>query len=149
MPGAPDRIAQLALMVVDEAAEQAERGERVPKSIGLRLALACLCSVADGPTFALPDRRTVFDTFWKEVTAPATGNPHSSAYYRASVTRTCLQQIGRQLGDTGFLFHAVRDARVPGQRARQEFAEAVRQAGADRDDAARTKRARYWGPKRR
>ena len=137
-------------MVVDEAAEQAERGQRVARTIGLRLALAFLCSIADGPTFTLPDRRTVFDTFWREVTRPDTGtNLHSAAYARGSMARSCLQQIARQLGETELIFHGVRDARVPGQRARQEFAEAVREAGADRDEQARTKRARYWGPRRR
>ena len=136
-------------MVVDEAAEQAERGERVPRSMGLRLALAYLCSVADGPIFSLPSRRSVFDTFWKEVTGEASGNPHSAAYYRASMAQTCLQQMGRQLGGTAMLFNEVRSARSPEQRARQEFADAIRDAGVERDEASRLKRSRYWGPRRR
>lgn len=138
----------LALMVVDEAAEEAERGQQVAKTMGLRLALAYLCSIADGPTFALPSRRTVFDTFWREVTGDPAGNPHSAAYYRGSMAATCLQQIARQLGQPALFFNAVRTARSPDRHVRQEFAQAVRDAGRERDEAAQTKRARYWGPKR-
>lgn len=135
-------------MVVDEAAEQAEHGEQVAKTMGLRLALAYLCSVADGPIFELPSRRSVFDTFWKAVTGDQSGNPEASRYFRASMAQTCLQQIGRQLGDSTMLFNTVRTARSPDHRARQELAEAVREADKERDDRAQLKRARYWGPRR-
>ena len=73
----------------------------------------------------------MFDTFWREVTRPDTGNnPRSAAYAQGSMARSCLQQIARQLGETELFFHAVREA------------------GADRAEQARAKRARYWGPKR-
>lgn len=107
----------LALIVVDEAAEQAERGQQVARSTGLRLALAYLCSIADGPIGSLPNRRSIFDTFWREVTGEHGGNPHSATYYRASMAVTCLQQIGRQLGQPALFFNLVREARLPERRA--------------------------------
>lgn len=139
-----DRITWLALLVVDEAAEQAERG-RVPPSLGLRLALAHLCSIADGPIAALPSRRSVFDTFWKEATIKGSGNPHATAYYRASMTRSCLQQIGRQIGQSANLFNIVRAARSPDARSRKRFAEALKLAEQERAQKKWRKREGYYG----
>lgn len=132
-------------MVVDEAAEQA-REDWIKGSLGLRLALAHLCSIADGPTFNQPSRRAIFDQFWETVTKRQAGNPNSARYARVSITSTCLEQIGRQIGCGAYLFNAVRAARE--KDARKQFADAVKQADRERDDAGRTKRANYWGPPR-
>ena len=68
MDRTPDRLAWLALLIVDEAAEEAERGRQVQPTLALRFALAFLCSRADGPTFNLPNRRSAFDELWKAMT---------------------------------------------------------------------------------
>ena len=82
---------------------------------GLRLALAYLHSIADGPLFELPSRRYIFDEFWRTVTGPDTGsNPYSAAYARNAMTESCLQQIGRQIGQHAALFNSVRDFRKRG-----------------------------------
>lgn len=101
------------MLIIDEAAEQAQKGCIEP-TLGLRLALGYLCSIADGPIFSLPSRRTTFDTFWKEATRPAgRGNPHSDLYARRSTVTSCLQQMGRQLRFGANIFNAVRNARSP------------------------------------
>ena len=134
-------------MIVDEVAEQAEKG-RVPASLGLRLALAHLHSIAGGPIANLPSRRYVFDFFWHEATRPdGGGNPNSDLGARRSYVCSALQQIGRQIGCDAQLFNVVREARE--KNARRQLAEAVRDAGVERDDAGLRKRLGYWGPRKR
>lgn len=141
----PDRIAWLALLIVDEAAERADVGPVAP-TVGLRLALAYLCSIADGPTFALPSRRHVFDGFWHEATrAPGGGNPHSDLYARRSMVASCLQQIGRQCRFGANIFNEVRRRRLGEPAARERVAEALRLADDERARAKWRKRQGYFG----
>ena len=142
------RIAWLALLIVDEAAEAGSKAPIEP-SPGLRLALAYLHSIADGPIFALPSRRHVFDELWRIVTAPlASGNPHSAAYARSSMVESCLQQIGRQIGQHANVFNTVREFRTREVEpdARKELARAVRQTGGYLDQRKDDKRRHYWRP---
>lgn len=148
MPRDLTRLDWLALLVVDEAAEVGAK-EPVAPSYALRLALGHLHSIADGPIFALPNRRHIFDALWKVVTGPIDGgNPHSAAYARSAMTDSCLQQIGRQIGQHQHLFREVRDFRrrdrAPTQH--EELAAAVRQAAADREQGIDDKRRYYWRP---
>lgn len=106
-----DRLAWLALLVVDEAAEAGAKGPVAP-ALGLRLALAYLYSIADGPIFALPSRRHVFDRFWAEVTRPiGPGTPYMEHYSRHTHIEGCLRQIGRQIGQGENAFNPVREFR--------------------------------------
>lgn len=119
-----DRITWLALMMIDDAAEQAEK-DWIIGSVGLRLALAYLCSIADGPTFSLPSRRHIFDEFWIVVTRRQAGNPESARYARCAMMTSCLQQIGRQLELGENIFNEVRRARTA-SNSRACLAEALR-----------------------
>ena len=141
----PDRVAWLALLVVDEAAEAAE-ADWIKGSVGLRLALAYLYSIADGPTFELPSRRSTFDTFWETVTKRHdSGNPKSAAYARSSMVSSCLQQIGRQTRFGANIFNAVREARSPERTARGAIAEALRLSGEEEARKKWRKRQGYFG----
>lgn len=142
------RLAWLALLVVDEAAELGAK-EPVLPSLGLRLALGYLHSIADGPTFALPSRRHVFDEFWRTVTGPiGGGNPNSAQYARAAAINSCLQQIGRQIGQYESLFNMVRATRrsraLAGSRA--QLATVVRQFTDAEDERKMDRRRYYWRP---
>ena len=139
-----DRLAWLALLIVDEAAEQAERGEVVPRTLALRFALAYLCSIADGPTFALPSRRYMFDLFWTTVTNDA-GATTRADYSRYTQIGTCKQQIGRQLRYGEGVFNMVRTARSPEAESRHRLAEMIRGSSEERDRKRWRKRQGYFG----
>ena len=142
----PDRLAWLALIIVDEAAEHAEKRGQVQPTIPLRFALAFLCSRADGPLFAHPDRRAIFDAFWRTVTEPdGAGPPNMVGYGRASHTRSALQQIGRQLQFGPGIFHTVRDWRSPEARTRRAVAKALALGNEERARRAWRKRGGYFG----
>ena len=112
----------------------------------LRLALAFLCSRADGPIFNLPHRRSVFDTFWRAVTDPDGGGPpFMQSYSRGSQTRSALQQIGRQLQFGAGIFNVVRDWRSPEAQARRAVAKALALGDEERARKAWGKRQRYFG----
>ena len=142
------RLTWLALLVVDEAAEVGAEKPVAP-SAGLRLALAYLHSIADGPIFALPSRRHIFDEFWRNVTAELEGgNPHSARYARHCQINSCREQIGRQIGQTALLFNAVRDfrKREAAGDARDRLAAEVRQFMHVEEERKLDKRRYYWQP---
>lgn len=142
------RLDWLALMVVDEAAEHGA-SEPVLPSAGLRLALAYLHSIADGPIFALPSRRHIFDEFWRTATAPLDGgNPHSAAYAQSATVSRCLQQISRQIGQPELLFNEVRETRkARALAAGRAKVTAIARRFVDAEDQRKLdKRRYYWGP---
>ena len=103
-----DRLVWRALLIVDAAAEHAENGVRVQPTPALRYALAFLYSRSDGSTFNRLSQRQIFNELWRVVTEEGSGTPYVNAYSRGTHTRTCLQQIGRQLQLGTGIFHEVR-----------------------------------------
>ena len=145
MDRTPDRLAWLALLIVDEAAERAENGVRVQATLALRFALAFLCSRSDGPIFDRPNQRHIFNELWRVVTEEGSGTPHMNAYRRGTHTRTCLQQIGRQLQLGTGIFHEVRDWRSPQAHTRREMAKTLKLGDEERARKAWRKRGGYFG----
>ena len=135
-----DRLVYLALCVLDDTARAASK-EPVPPSDSLRLALAVLCALSDGPLFDWPDHRAIFVRFWCVVTGREVEGQTQVAYVRSTFATTCLHQIERQV--------RMSDA-VARARSRRDTARATataRQFVHDEDEAKLDKRRYYFRPK--
>lgn len=86
-----DKLIYLALVVLDEAVEEA-RKRPVKPSVGLRLALAYLYSVSD------LKRRRSYDGFWKTATGLDESPTAQPDYVRGTYACGYLQAICRSVG---------------------------------------------------
>ena len=104
---AKERIIFLALCVLEEESDQCIKGP-VPKSLGLRLALAYLATVSDKP-------REWFDEFWHIVTKPRRPGQDIDAdgCARSQEANAMMNGICRSVGmeRTVELMHAMSRAR--------------------------------------
>jgi hypothetical protein len=87
-----DRLIFLALLVLDEACDEAKKGPVQP-SFSIRLALACLYTLGDGD-------QTLFESFWREMRTESywDSSPNQAAYLRATYTTTHFTGIARSVG---------------------------------------------------
>lgn len=104
---ARERIIFLALCVLDEVADKCGK-EPIPKSLGLRLALAYLASVSDKP-------KEWFDEFWETATrSPRPGvDSYADGIARSQTLNMHFNGICRSVGmeRTVALMHRMREAR--------------------------------------
>ena len=87
-----DELKLMALKVLEEAARQA-RLMPVPRSLGLRFALAWLYAAGGG-------EKWLYDGFWREATRPvgAGSEEGPAAIVRSQTVNACLNGIYRAVG---------------------------------------------------
>ena len=134
-----DRLVFLALCVLDDTMAAARKAPVRPTE-ALRLALAILFALSDGPLFDWPDHRAVFDHFWRVVTGQVSEHLTQAKYGRVTYVATYLHQIERQVRQSD----EVARARV--HRERRQMAQAVLDTSAAREQRIDDKRRYYWRP---
>lgn len=134
-----DRLVLLALRIVRGTADQAQHGIVQP-SDALRLALAILYTLSDGPLFDWPDHEAVFVRFWRVVTGLDMECFTQGDYARGTYATTYLHQIERQVRFTEIVERAKADVRKKAASATAgKFVH-------DEDEAKQDKRRYYWRP---